>query len=263
MAVSNIVTGDAVVLDLRPARVPTRMMAALIDLTVQGTLLWLSILLILDIVNRDATIDNASLTVVYALLTITIFVLLPLIIETATCGRGLGKWAMGLRVVRDDGGTTGFRHALIRVLSFWLLDFSFYTACTAGLAAATLSPQGKRVGDLLAGTVVIRTRPPRTTRPVPAGEPCYAPWAAQLEMSRLNDELLAAARYVLSRDHLMRPRFRQSMMSYLAAEISRRTAPPPPTDMSPEAFITTVLAEQRRRSVARQTQQRRPAAPPG
>ena len=41
----------------------------------------------------------------------------PLVFESATRGRSLGKMAMGLRVVSDDGGPERFRQALFRALA--------------------------------------------------------------------------------------------------------------------------------------------------
>ena len=41
----------------------------------------------------------------------------PAVFETATRGRSLGKMALGLRVVSDDGGPERFRQALFRALA--------------------------------------------------------------------------------------------------------------------------------------------------
>ena len=60
-----------------------------------------------------------------------------------------GRWAVGGRIVRVDGGAAGFRHAFIRafigVLEIWL---------TAGAVAAIVgafTPRTQRLGDLVAG----------------------------------------------------------------------------------------------------------------
>ena len=74
----------------------------------------------------------------------TVFVLVvvgyPVIFETLSRGRSLGKLALGLRVVSDDGGPERFRQALVRgllaVLEIWLtLGF---------LALVTLAAVGQR-----------------------------------------------------------------------------------------------------------------------
>ena len=77
-------------------------------------------------------------------------VVLPTAVETASRGRSLGKLALGLRVVRDDGGAIGFRHAFIRALTGVVEIYLTF----GGLAVLVgfLNPSSKRLGDLLAGT---------------------------------------------------------------------------------------------------------------
>ena len=95
--------------------------------------------------------------------TVLVFVGYPLIFETATRGRTLGKMAMGLRVVSDDGGPERFRQALFRALAsvveIWMLLGSPAVICSM------LSPKAKRLGDIFAGTVVISERGPKLGPP--------------------------------------------------------------------------------------------------
>ena len=82
----------------------------------------------------------------------------PIAVETLSHGRSLGKLACGLRVVRDDGGPIRFRHALVRgamgVVEI-LMTFGVI-ACIASLVSA----RGRRLGDVFAGTLVVRERMP-------------------------------------------------------------------------------------------------------
>ena len=84
----------------------------------------------------------------------------PVIWETTTRGRSPGKFALGLRVVSDDGGPERFRQALVRGLAtmvdFWLVPFIGVPA----LICSLLSDKGKRLGDVFAGTFVIQQRLP-------------------------------------------------------------------------------------------------------
>ena len=95
--------------------------------------------------------------------------------ETLTRGRTVGAFALGLRVVRDDGGAIRFRQALLRGLAFWTVDFAPWTGVCGGLVCATVNPMSKRFGDLMAGTVVIRTRAPKAPEPIPAVPAALAP----------------------------------------------------------------------------------------
>jgi uncharacterized RDD family membrane protein YckC len=78
--------------------------------------------------------------------------------ETLTRGRTVGMFALGLRVVRGDGGAIRLRQALMRGLAFWGVDFAIWTGFCGGLICAAVNQQLKRLGDLMAGTIVIRTR---------------------------------------------------------------------------------------------------------
>jgi hypothetical protein len=158
---------------------------------------------------------------------------------------------MGLRTVRDDGGTIGFRHALMRGLAFWLVDYSLYTGFLLGTVVSILNPQGKRVGDLLAGTIVIRVRAPRASEPVPTPPPELAEWMRRVHMSGIGDEQFAAMRAVLQRHKVMRKDQRARLLGHLATQVWPRVAPPPPPNTTPEGFLAALVAENRRRAEER------------
>ncbi|WP_131812374.1 RDD family protein, partial [Mycolicibacterium fortuitum] len=117
-----VVTGDAVVLDVAIAQLPVRTLAALIDILVIavayviGLVLWSITLSQLD----DAL--SAAILIIFTVLTLVGY---PVVMETATRGRSLGKMALGLRVVAEDGGPERFRQALFRGLAgfveIWML----------------------------------------------------------------------------------------------------------------------------------------------
>ena len=70
-------------------------------------------------------------------------------------GRTPGKRAFGLRVVRSDGGPLGVREAAVRNL-VRILDLQPGFACLVGGFTMLLDRHGRRLGDLAAGTVVVR-----------------------------------------------------------------------------------------------------------
>ena len=76
-------------------------------------------------------------------------------------GRSLGKRVAGLRVVRDGGLPITFRASAIRNL-LRIVDY-LPTSYLVGLTSMVVSPEGKRLGDLAAGTLVVRL-----DRPAPA-----------------------------------------------------------------------------------------------
>jgi hypothetical protein len=151
--------------------------------------------------------------------------------------------------VREDGGPIRFRHALVRamaaVIEIWI------TAGAVALVVSLASSQGKRLGDFLAGTVVVRERVPRSSAAVVTMPPQLAWWASGLDLSRLPDDLALAARQFLSRSHELAPEIRESMGARLAASVAACTSPPAPTGVPAWAFLSAVLAERRRRETVR------------
>ena len=244
--VSQLVTGDAVLLDLRPARVPTRMLSAMIDvaLVAGASYLWGYV------VARVGGSPARQQAVTLAGVILVMFGYL-IVMETLTRGRTVGAYALGLRAVRDDGGAVRFRQALLRGLTFWAVDFAIWTGFCGGLVCAAINPRGKRFGDLLAGTIVIRTRSPRRPPALPPVPADLAPWAATLELSRMSDELVTASRHLVQRYPRLSAYPRAQLSGDLARQVAARTAPLPPRPLDPELFLAVVIAERRRRETER------------
>jgi uncharacterized RDD family membrane protein YckC len=244
--VSELVTGEGVVLDLRLARLPTRALAFGIDATVQITL---AIVVMFVIGATVETADEALAATLMLLTIVTVLVGIPVTVETLTRGRSLGKVILGLRVVRDDGGPTRFRHALTRGLAGFFVDF-WLTGGAGAVICSILSKQGKRVGDVLAGTVVIKERTPARIQTLPPMPAPLVTWAQSLELSRLPDDLALAARTYLTRSGTLSTRTRDAMGQQLADAVAAYVSPPPPPGTPPWAYLAAVLAERRRRSEA-------------
>lgn len=84
-----------------------------------------------------------------------------LICESFFNGQSVGKYVMKIRVISLDGNRPRFSQYLLRWL-FRIIDFSL-TSWLAGVLTIALSDKGQRIGDIVAGTAVIRTVP-RTKR---------------------------------------------------------------------------------------------------
>jgi uncharacterized RDD family membrane protein YckC len=254
---TGIITGDAVVVELRYAKLPSRSLAFGIDLSIQIAAL---LLLTLLFGVLSGFTDAVMFYVVVFVVTIGIFVGYPVTCETLTRGRTVGKIAVGLRVVRDDGGAIRFRHALVRGL---LAVIEVYLFLAISVITSLLSPEGKRLGDYLAGTVVLRERAPRQYNRQdlpPWMPPELAPWAATLDLSRLQPATVMSAGQFLSRRSTLSNDARVRIGSALQAEVAQQISPNPPLPMPPEVYISVVLAERRRRAVAAATAAA-PAAP--
>ncbi len=113
------------------------------------------------------------------------------------------------------------------------------------------NPQGKRLGDIAAGTIVIHERTPETWGWVPAMPPELTGWAATLDLTALGDQLPLAVRNYLARNRRLREPARTRLGAQLAAEVAACVTPPPPPGTAGWAYLAAVIAERHRRSVAR------------
>lgn len=253
-----LVSGEAVELDVRYARLGSRALALMIDIVVEVVLFFmlafvLSVIVSLAIVAHLA--DDALASALAVTMAVAVLVGYPTIMETWTRGRTLGKLCVGLRVVRDDGGPVRFRHALTRALVGVALEWPGLVLPLVtwlfSLGTMLVNRQGRRLGDLAAGTVVIHSRTPASWGWVPAMPPHLASWARLLDLTGLDDELALAVRHYLSRNRQISEPFRSRLGMQLAAEVFARTTPPPPPGVPGWAYLAAVLAERHRRAAYR------------
>ncbi|GAB3066726.1 MULTISPECIES: RDD family protein [unclassified Phycicoccus] len=242
----DLVTGEAVALDLPHAGIGLRLASGLLDLLVgYGLLYGLQLAVGFLIGGADDAIQAAvSIAVV-----IVAWVAVPTTFETLTRGKTLGHLAVGLRTVRDDAGPIGFRHALTRALLGVIELYS--CAGVPALICAGVSQRGKRLGDLLAGTYVVRDRH-RISLPPPVQMPPHlASWARTADVAPLPDQLAVALRQFVARAATFTPEVREQLGQRLLEETRPYVAPAPPEGNHPEYVLMAVLAERRSRDAAR------------
>lgn len=247
-----MVTGDAVVLDVQIAQLPVRAISAFLDVTVMFTGYVIGLVLGATVLTRFDDALAAAVVVIFTVLTLVGY---PLLFEVATRGRTLGKMAMGLRVVSDDGGPERFRQALFRALASVVEIWMFVGG--PAVICSMLSPKGKRLGDVFAGTMVISERAPRL-RPPPPMPPALAGWAASLQLSGLSPAQFERVRQFVAREAQLEPELRTRLGYRICAEVVAQLSPPPPPGAPPALVLAAVLAERHRRELARL----QPVAPP-
>ena len=98
----------------------------------------------------------------YLVLLFAVFWLYPIVCEGLFDGQTPGKRALDLRVVSSDGAPVGWLAACVRNLMRTVDMLPFGYAC--GLVSGLFDPWGRRLGDLVAGTMVVHV--PKT-RPLP------------------------------------------------------------------------------------------------
>lgn len=108
--------------------------------------------------------------------------LAPAVFEAFNDGATPGKRAMGLRAVRDDGAPLTFRPALTRNL----LRFADFLPMLylGGLLSMLVQREHKRLGDLVAGTLVVHADTRRPARRIPAAAPMPPPRPLTLAEAR-------------------------------------------------------------------------------
>jgi uncharacterized RDD family membrane protein YckC len=244
----DVVTGEAVVIDVPCARFPSRMVAIAIDIVVQVLLLAV-LAMIVGATAASGGLDPAAAAALALSATVGVLVGYPVIFETLSRGRSLGKLAMGLRVVSDDGGPERFRQALVRSLAAVVEIWALMGA--PALMTSMLSSRGKRLGDLFAGTFVIQERLRAQAGAQVMMPPMLAGWAASLELSGLPDETAAMAHSYLTRFWELTPSARNEFGRRIAAEVASRVSPPPPPGTPPAVYLSAVVAERRAREMTR------------
>lgn len=243
-----IVTPEAVPLSLETATVGSRGVAYVLDLAI--ILLGLLVVGIAQFALGAGGFVPGWLGI--ALLLVLAFALqfgYPIGFETLRRGQTPGKSVMGLRVVTVEGAPIGLRHAAIRatVALFELLG-------TFGLVAVVtsfVSQRGQRLGDMAAGTLVVRERRFRGGLHAqhfdpPVGLEAYT---GQLDVSGLGPSDYATVRDALRRLPSLREQTRTRIASQVADPLRARVAPPPPPGVSAEAWLQCLAAAvQARRS---------------
>lgn len=257
---SDLVIGEGVALDLRLAKLPSRALGRLLDLLIQAGAFGV-LAAVLGIITSSGAVDDAVMAGLMIVLVVVVVVGYPTLFETVAGGRTVGKMALGLRVVRTDGGPVRFRHALVRALT-GIFDF-YATAGVLAVVTSFCSKQGRRTGDWLAGTVVVRDRTP-DAGVSPAGMAALAMpypllgWAQQVDLSALPDDVALSVRQYLTRIHEMREDVSARMGHELASEVMRYVALPP-AGTPPWAYLAAVTAERRVRQMRAEDTARRVA----
>jgi uncharacterized RDD family membrane protein YckC len=242
----DLVTGEAVALDLPAASLGSRIVSGLIDVTLT-MILFIAAIFVFIVAALQS--DQALVWVSFVGTMIVVFLVIPSTVETLTHGKSLGKLVCGLRVVRDDAGPTTFQHAFVRAL-IGFVEIYLFTGVPA-FFSALISPRGKRLGDYAAGTYVVRDRVRLRLSPPTLMPPELAPWARSADMASLPTGLALAVRQLLGRLPTLDPQSRAVLGTRLADQVSEYVAPAPPPGTPPEAYLAAVIASRRERDQAR------------
>jgi uncharacterized RDD family membrane protein YckC len=238
----ELVTGEAVALELRSASFVLRAVGSIIDFLVYAAAL-IGLLIGSFAFATNAGLDTALGRALTVSSLVICLVVIPTAVETLSRGKSLGKLAIGARIVRNDGGAIGFRHAFIRAL-LGVLEI-FMTA--GGLAAivALLNTRAQRLGDLVAGTHSQYERVSTVANPAVQLPDALAAWALTADVAKMPDALARRISHFLVAAPGYTVATRQQHATNLANEASTYVSPLPPIE--PEVFLSAVSAVRRER----------------
>lgn len=240
----EVLTGEAVALDVQPVGYFLRALGVIIDM-----LLGLAALLLFALgagwLVTNGALDGAVVPILTIVMLVLVMVVIPTAVETASHGRSLGRLAVGARIVRSDGGAAGFRQAFIRAL-VGVFELWFTLGAVAALVGA-FTPRSQRLGDLLAGTYSERTRTPRLPEAGLGIPPVLAEWAAVADVARLPEPLSRRLSQFARSATSMEPTARARAAASLARETAEFVSPVPAVD--PESFLIGVVALRREREL--------------
>ena len=238
MPAVTIHTAQNVRIDYETAGIGLRIGAFVID----GIVVLISFLLLVVLVEwLNIGIDVFVLREYLALF---YFILYFFLSEMLTRGQTLGKKILRLRVIRLDGEDPTPGDFLVRSL-FLLLDVVFTSGILAVLLIVT-GTQNQRLGDLIAGTVVIHTRhfggvSLRDILTIRKREEHIARYPA---VQRLTDADMLLVKQTLARHRLYGNRAHRKALSQLTLRMGQVLDIPaterPPSD---EQFLETLLLD--------------------
>ncbi|MGL5850788.1 MAG: RDD family protein, partial [Phycicoccus sp.] len=193
-ATDDLVTGEGVAVEVPAASVAARAASGLLDVLVAAALF---IGGFIGMLVLTAEVSEAVAGAAFIALSLVVFVGVPLAQEVLLRGRTLGKLALGLRVVRDDGGPAVARHALVRALVGYVEVYLLFGV--PALVAGMIHPRAKRLGDMAAGTYVVSQRARLAVLPPPQMPPSLEHWAVGADIAALPSGLTVALRQFLAR----------------------------------------------------------------
>jgi uncharacterized RDD family membrane protein YckC len=163
-------------------------------------------------------------------------------LETAWSGQTVGKKLLGLRVIQRSGVRIGFHHAALRNLARPVDRLPLFYL--VGGVTALLSGSHQRLGDMLAGTLVVRER--RLKLPsaigVPAGEGLLADPLFVSRVKRLGTEAREVVLSAVLRREELSMEARLRLFSALGAKLQELLAMEKPAHLSDEKWTLLVAA---------------------
>ena len=249
----DIETPELVVVSYTVAGLGSRLLAALVDLAICAVTLLIIVLAAVALDNRSsnelareiANKPSPSTAWAAAIITIMQFVILwgyYVLFEGLNDGQTPGKRFLRLRAVRDGGYSIGFSASAVRNL-LRIVDLQPVFTYLIGIASVAVSKSGKRLGDIVAGTIVVREaliKQPLAERIAPE----QAPQTIGALTAALSDAEFQLLERWAGRRSTLTPERRREITDQVVARL--RHAFPPDATGSESATLLWLLASERK-----------------
>ena len=240
----RIATPEGVELELELAGVGSRLTARLIDTAIQAALIGAALFVFLGSFD-DSSVSGAVGVIVAVLIGFAIFWGYDTLFEAFNGGQTPGKRWNSLRVIGERGEPVSFRMAAVRNI-LRLVDEAL-TLFIAALVSILRSPRNQRLGDIAAGTLVVRERPSVDADAhlaEAAAEQQEAAWT--WDTSAISEHELNAVRQFLERRGQIQPHARVHLAQELAGKL-RPKVPGAERVADAEEFLELLAAVKSRR----------------
>jgi uncharacterized RDD family membrane protein YckC len=231
----EITTSEGVTVRMTIAGIGSRSLGWIIDLLVIGTVVVLLGLAGFTTIETDTLLMMGLLS--FAVLLVPFSYIVGM--ETLNGGRTLGKMVAGIKVIRVSGAPVGFGSAIVRAL-FAPIDFLFLGV---GIVSMFVNNRSQRIGDLAAGTVVVRDRPVR--RPEAPGISVPQSDGPRWDVSTVTEEEVGVIRSFLARAATLPADRRGEYANQLRRRIEARVGGVEAA-LPDEEFLARVVTEKQR-----------------
>lgn len=221
----RIETPEGVDLDLRLAGLGSRFVATLIDLLIQAAVVIAAGLALVGVeIFSEGSVASGLGAAVFSVVFFLVILGYDILFEVLASGRTPGKRWTGLRVVRTGGQPVRFITSAIRNL-VRLVDFLPFSYAV-GAVSILATPRNQRLGDLAAGTLVVRERGglDARTRHAPPPRPTAVEAGMTWDVSAITIEELSAVRSFLDRREQLTSDARAQLARTLAGRLRTKVA---------------------------------------
>lgn len=242
-AARGVVTPEAVVLEFDTAGVPSRAVARVVDSLIAVTIASTLFGFLVPAFGSD---ENGVIVAALVVGFVSVFGY-PCFCETLW-GRTPGKASLGLRVVTEEGGPIGFRHAAIRS-ALQIVDLFLLPVGVVAVLSSLAGRNDQRLGDRLAGTLVVRSSSLTMLSRAVAFPPLpgYEGYVASLDIGTVTSARYEVLRSFLTRVNQLTPAARQHLAERLARPLAAAMGHTLPPGMHPEVFLASVAAAYQQR----------------